>query len=212
MRHYYMKKSDMFHFIFILNFWLHLGFSSHSLPTKLHQEDKIHFNNPSFEGKAGASQTPQGWYSYTNSSTPDLLPGAWGVQAPAYAGNTCLGLVTREDGTSEDVGQLLSKTLQMGTCYTFSMYLNFAPKYVGYNNPIRLRVWGGTEKGEKATLLTSSPLIDNQTWKEYKFQFVPKSNIRYLTFEAYFGPGVTFFYKGNILLDNVSPIERCDRA
>jgi hypothetical protein len=207
-----MKKSAIFQFILLFTAFTHLNFNSNLSLRKAIYEEKILFNNPSFEGKAGASQTPQGWYSFTQGSTPDLLPGAWGVQAPAYAGNTCLGLVTREDGTREDVGQLLNKTLETGTCYTFTMYLNFAPSYVGYNNPIRLRIWGGNEKGEKTMLLTSSPLIDNTTWKEYKFQFVPKSNVKYLTFEAYYAPGVIFFYKGNVLLDNVSAIERCDRA
>jgi Carbohydrate binding domain len=207
-----MKKSAMFLFFVLINGLIQLNFEFDKVNVKQEPQDKIPFNNPSFEGKSGASHMPQGWYSFTSGSTPDLLPGAWGVQSAAHSGNTCLGLVTRDDGSSEDVGQLLSQTLEMGTCYTFSMFLNFTKSYVGYNNPVRLRIWGGSEKGEKTTLLTTSPLIDNTEWKEFKFQFVPKSKVKYLTFEAYFAPGVIFYYRGNILLDDVTAIERCDRA
>lgn len=37
-------------------------------------------------------------------------------------------------------------------------------------------------------------------------------DMRYITFEPYYAPGVLFHYCGNILLDSCSPIVRCDRA
>ncbi len=179
----------------------------------LYQQDgKIYFQNPSFEDKPRESASPVGWESMTEGSTPDILPGPWGVQFAAQHGRTCLGLVTRADGTREDVGQLLNATLQKETCYTFSIYLAHASAYVGYNQPVRLRVWGGASRGAKETLLYSSPLIDHTVWKKYKVEFLTSGEVRHITFEAYFAPGVLFLYKGNILLDNCSPIERCDRV
>jgi hypothetical protein len=173
---------------------------------------KIEFTNPSFEDTPRANASPAGWGSNTPNSTPDILPGAWGLQCKPKDGRTCIGLVTREDGTREDFGQLLKSPLQKDICYTFSIYLAHLPKYVGHNQPIRLRIWGGSSKGAKEQLLDSSELVDHEDWKLYKFQFTPAKELRYISFEAYFGPGVLFKYKGNILLDQCSAIERCDRA
>ena len=175
-------------------------------------DGKIRFKNPSFEDQPRESASPEAWQSFTLDSTPDILPGAWGVTFGPQHGNTCVGLVTRDDGTREDVGQSLPEVLKAGTCYTFSVYLAHAPKYVGYNHPTRLRIWGSGSGGGKEIMLASSPLIDHADWRLYKFQFVPSKNVQTITFEAYFAPGTTFFYKGNIVLDNCSAIERCDKA
>jgi len=176
------------------------------------QDGKIYFQNPSFEDKPQESASPVGWESVTAGSTPDILPGPWGIQSTPQHGRTCLGLVTRADGTREDVSQMLGTTLQKETCYTFSIYLAHAPSYVGYNQPTRVRIWGGASRGAKDALLYSSPLIDHAAWKKYKAEFMTSGEVRYITFEAYFAPGALFMYKGNILLDNCSPIERCDRV
>ncbi len=176
------------------------------------QDNTIPFRNPSFEDKPRANAAPAGWQSYTPNSTPDILPGPWGLQCTPQEGRTCVGLVTREDGTTEDLGQELGETLKTGYCYTFSVYLAHLPRYVGYNQPVRLRIWGGSGRGRKEQLLDSSPLIDHAEWKNYKFQFIPSRDVRYITMEAYFGPGILFKYKGNILLDGCSRIMRCDRA
>lgn len=172
----------------------------------------IPFANPSFEDSPRASASPAGWQSLTPGSTPDILPGAWGLQIAPQHGRSCIGLVTREDGSSEDVSQGLAEALKAGSCYKFSVFLAHAPQYVGYNHPARIRVWGGSKRGAKEQLLASSPLVDHADWRSYKFQFIPKGDLRHITFEAYFAPGTSFRYKGNILLDNCSAIEKCDRA
>ena len=174
--------------------------------------DTIPIRNPSFEDKPGQSKAPKGWRPFTPDSTPDILPGAWGLDLAAQEGQTCVGLVTREDGTSEDIAQGLPESLKGGTCYTFTIYLAHAKKYVGYNHPVRLRVFGGSKRGGKEMLLASSPLIDHSDWRKYKFLFVPEHDMRYITFEAWYGPGTMFRYRGNILLDNCSNLEKCDRA
>jgi hypothetical protein len=172
----------------------------------------IPFYNPSFEDTPRASASPAGWSSITPGSTPDIMPGAWGINFMPQDGQSCVGLITREDGTSEDMGQNLPETLKSGFCYKFSIYLAHSPKYVGYDHPIRIRIWGGSKRGSKEQLLASSPMIDHSDWQNYKFQFIPTSDIRYITFEAYYAPGASFKYKGNILMDNCSPIEKCNRA
>lgn len=175
-------------------------------------DGKIYFTNPSFEDTPRESASPLGWNSVTPGSTPDILPGPWGVQHKAQDGATCLGLVSREDGTSEDVTQALPGMLKAGTCYTFTLYLSHSKRYAGYNLPVRLRVWGGAGRNGRDQLLATSPLIDHEDWRVYKFQFIPNRDMRVITFEAHYGPGVFKPYKGNILLDNCSYIERCDRA
>jgi hypothetical protein len=172
----------------------------------------LELENPSFEDRAGQNKFPQGWSSSTPDSTPDILPGAWGLSCEPQQGKTCVGLVSRPEGTREDLGQVLTRPLLKDSCYTFSLFLAHLPRYVGHNNPLRLRVWGGRVRGAREQLLDSSPLIDHSDWRSYKFQFTPTATIRYLAFEADYGPGVLFRYRGNILLDNCSPIFLCSRA
>lgn len=197
-------------FVFLRNA-LFLGLFGTCLAWMPLPPNKIYFRNPSFEGKGQSSKVPDGWVS-SDGSTPDILPGAWGLACTVQDGKTCLGLVTREDGTREDVSQALGEALGKDKCYSFSVHLAHLESYVGYNQAVRLRVWGGSSKGSKEQLLDASPLVEHTEWKSYKFQFTTKRDIKYITFEAYFAPGVLFKYKGNILLDLCSPIEQCDRA
>jgi hypothetical protein len=175
-------------------------------------QDSVRIFNPSFEDTPRASASPAGWSTSTPGSTPDIMPGAWGVQCAPQDGQSCLALVTREDGTVEDVGQRLDVALKKDSCYTFSLFLAHSTQYVGYNLPVRLRVWGGETPGQKTVLLTSTPLISHSEWKAYKLQFVPTANMRSITLEAYYAPGTLFKYRGNILLDHCSAIWRCNRA
>lgn len=174
-------------------------------------DGKIHLQNPSFEDTPRASACPTGWASFTPGSTPDIMPGAWGVQVPPKDGFSCLALVVREDGTREDISQRLPETLKPGICYTMVIHLAHSQQYVGYNLPARLRLWGGSGR-EKRQMLTTTALIDHPEWKAYKIQFVPNHEMRYITLEAFYAPGWLRHYRGNILIDACSPIERCDRA
>jgi hypothetical protein len=174
--------------------------------------DKIYFRNPSFEDAPRASASPKGWHTSTPGSTPDILPGAWGIDLAPQDGKTCVGLVTRNDGTAENIAQALAEPLEGGACYTFSVYLRHMEKYVGFDHPLRIRVWGSATKGDKGSLLATSPLINHSDWRNYNFQMFTTGAVRYLTLEAWYAPGTTFKYNGNILLDNCSPIEKCVRA
>ncbi len=173
--------------------------------------DTIYFRNPSFEGKAGAAVVPDQWINPTPGSTPDILPGAWNLSVTPVDGKTCLGLVCRDDGTSEDIGQVLTDPLMAGECYEFYAWLCRLPKYVGHNQACQLRIYGG-DKGSRSELLAQSPLISSSEWAQYRFQFTPKTKHSSISLVVWYGPGVLFKYNGNILVDHLSPIVRCDRA
>ncbi len=172
---------------------------------------QIRFENPSFEGTPQDGTSPAGWFQCKTGSTPDILPGSWGVYNEAADGNTYIGLITREDGTWEDITQRLKEPLKGGECYTFSIDLARSKTYAGYNLPVRLRIWGGMERCDRDELLDQSPMIKHSTWRTYTLQINPKKDYKFIIIEAYFANGY-FSYKGNILIDNLKPLKKCPRA
>lgn len=184
---------------------LFTAFLAAQLPTSI---DLI---NPSFEGQPSDATLPLGWFKSTPETTPDILPGYWGVYQEAEDGDTYLGLITRPDGSWEAIAQRLPRQLQAKECYQFVIDLAHSKTYSGYNGSLKLRVYGGSTKTDRSYLLYESPLIDHAHWKNYPIQFNLKRNIEYLIFEAYHS-SEPFRYSGNILLDNVSRIVSCPRA
>ena len=78
-----------------------------------HQDLKsqIYLRNPSFESDAPQDATmPSSWLGCNMGTTPDILPGFWGVMQEASDGNNFLGLITRRDGTYEAIAQRLDAT------------------------------------------------------------------------------------------------------
>ncbi|MEM6967720.1 MAG: carbohydrate binding domain-containing protein, partial [Bacteroidota bacterium] len=173
---------------------------------------QIYLDNSSFEGPADDATMPTGWHACKEGTTPDIMPGPWGVTKEAYEGETYLGLITRENGTWESIEQRLSSPMKYGNCYTFSLWLAHTRKYAGYNLPLKLRIWGSGEKCDRAQLLAETKFVKHQDWRKYEFEFYPKNTINYLVFEAHFADGVYISYKGNILLDDLSEISICKRA
>lgn len=173
---------------------------------------QIYLDNASFEGPAEDATMPTGWHSCKDGTTPDIMPGPWGVTKEAYEGETYLGLITREDGTWESIEQRLSSPMKYGSCYTFSLWLAHTQKYAGYNLPLKLRIWGSAEKCDRSQLLAETKFIKHQDWRKYEFEFYPKNTINYIVIEAHFADGVYISYKGNILLDDLSEISICKRA
>ncbi len=177
----------------------------------LQAQTTIHLQNPSFEGEAQDATVPVGWLPCEPGSTPDILPGQWGVYQEASDGATYLGLITREDGTWESVGQRLTEALEADECYAFQFNLAYAKTYAGYNNPIKLRVWGGRTKCQKDQMLYQTGFIKHINWKTYEVRFRAKQPINYLIIEAYYSDQ-DYSYKGNILIDKISPLKKCPRA
>lgn len=167
--------------------------------------------NPSFEGQPADATMPVGWFMSTPGTTPDILPGYWGVYQDAEDGDTYLGLITRPDGSWEAIAQRLPRQLKATECYQLLVDLAHSKTYSGYNGPLKLRVYGGSSRTDRSYLLYESPLIEHTNWKTYPIQFNLKQNITYLIFEAYHN-GKPFHYAGNILLDNLSRVVSCPRA
>ena len=173
---------------------------------------QISLQNASFEGEPQDATTPIGWLECERETTPDILPGYWGVYKEAYDGDTYVGLITRSNGTWEAIGQRLKSSLKKGQCYSFSLQVAYSELYAGYNEPIKLRIWGGDKRCEKTQLLGETKIIDHEEWKLYPFKFKPQDRIRYIIFEAYYNEDKKFTHNGNVLLDNISPIIWCPRA
>ena len=173
---------------------------------------QVKIDNSSFEGTPNDAEMPNGWHSCNAGTTPDILPGPWGVNLEASEGNTFMGLITRDNGEFESVGQRLRKPLKAKACYMFSLDLAHSKTYNNYNKPIKLKIWGGRTRCSKDQLLTESKVIEHADWETYEFTITPNNTINYIIFEAYFGDDVVKSWKGNILIDNCTEIRRCDRA
>lgn len=206
--------------VFITIFSIQFGYCiSHS--------DTIKIQNGSFEGIPTRgefkSNFVKGWFdcggiNYPEESPPDIHPNNfWENDLPASDGSTYLGMVVRENGSYESVSQRLEKPLDPNKCYSMTLHLAQANKYmsytrknrdtlVNYNTPAVLRIWGGTGYCEERTLLAESTPIHSVSWQIYQFKLEPKSIIRSITFEAFYKTPVFLPYNGNILLDGVSDI------
>ncbi len=184
--------------------------------------------NPSFEDIPRASMPPRGWIDcgFPNESAPDVQPsGAWEVYRPAYHGFTYLGMVTRENDTWESVGQRLNFPLLKDRCYNFSIYLCTSSEYwsavapdtvkdrqnlpadlpkKNFNEPIKLRIWGGDGYCDRRQLLAESETVNNTDWKRYSWKIEPERDITHVVLEAFFKTPTLFPYNGNILIDNAS--------
>lgn len=179
---------------------------------------KITLVNSSFEDNPIHSSTPTGWRNCgdKNESPPDIQPGNFEVTQKPFAGKTYLGLVTRDNDTWEGVGQRLSSRFKAGSSYKFDVYLAKSAQYISpsrvtgketnFSEPVRLRVWGGSNYCSKQELLVETSTINHTGWKKYELQFTPKAAHAYIYFEAYYKRGAIFPYNGNILIDNISPL------
>lgn len=173
----------------------------------------IPLKNPSFEDEPKAGQSCRDWYNCGDpqESPPDVQPGFFQVSSPAVKGATYLGMVVRNNGTSEAVVQQLPSYLLEGKKYQWSVYLaksNFYMSFVkNHSRPVILQIWGGNAYCERGELLSSSALVKHAEWRAYTFQFVPKyGNWNYILLEAADTGQMLFPGDGNILLDACSPI------
>jgi hypothetical protein len=173
---------------------------------------QIKMENSSFEGEAQDATTPVGWLECELGTTPDILPGPWGVYLEAVEGETYIGMITRRGGSWEALGQRLPEALEKDECYKMSMYLAHSKSYAGYNENIILRIWGGNERCDKAQLLGETKPIKNQDWKKFTFEFNTENDIKYLIIEAYYDKSKKYTHNGNLLIDGISAITFCNRV
>lgn len=169
---------------------------------------QTNLQNPSLEDTPSDAMIPFGWFMCEEGTTPDILPGYWGVYNTPSDGNTFMGLITRPDNSFESVGQRLTPELVKEECYKITLDLAHSKTYAAYNFPIQLRIWLGNKKCKKQQLIYESCLIKNEDWKKHVIDFIPERDFNYIIFEAY----TQKTRKGNILIDNISPIYKCDRV
>lgn len=167
--------------------------------------------NPSFEDEPADATMPMGWFACQDGTTPDILPGYWGVYLEASEGDTYVGLITRGNGTYESIGQRLPKKLEKEGCYQMSFDLAHSQNYSGYSKPVKLRVWLGDKKCRKDQMIFESDFIENEEWETFEVEFDAASSSKYIFFEAYYKDS-DFDHKGNVLIDNISPIIYCNRV
>jgi len=183
------------------------------------QEEPIKLTNPSFEDLPHHSKPPRGWIDcgFDGETPVDVQPnGTFSVTKPADEGNTYIGMVVRDNDTWEAVSQRLSRPLQAGQCYEFTVSLSRSELYVStsrvtdspanYVTPAKLRIYGGNDYCDKGFLLAETSLIINTRWLEYSFRFEPTGNYTHLIFEAFYKTPSLFPYNGNVLMDNASEI------
>lgn len=172
---------------------------------------QIHVINPSMEDTPSDATVPQGWSPCAFLTTPDILPGYWGVYLDPFEGDTYVGIITRENGTVESFGQRLSEPLTEGMCYEFNLQLAHSKVYAGYGQPIKIKIYIADELCGTKQVIYTSPFVAHEEWKQYDIQFTPKQTSQYIMIEAFYKEG-SFSHKGNILIDALSSIHRCNRA
>jgi hypothetical protein len=195
------------------------------------QNGEVFISNASFEdiphmGVPGTSI--EGWIDcgqrkFIGESPPDIHPapggdGFWQNNLPAADGSTYLGMVVRDNNTYETVGQQLSQPLLKNQCYSFTIFLARAARYVSmthmtqapgnYTTPIVLRIWGGRYACDEFELLAESDAVDNTSWQINTFTIKPKRDINFLSFAAFYKTPTLFPYNGNILVDGASSFTR----
>lgn len=172
----------------------------------------LHWKNPSFEGTPGKVSNALFWPSCGEGSTPDLLPGVFDVELSPDDGASYVGLIVRSNGQKEDIFQELSSPFEKGQCYHFSMSLARSQKYLDHNTPVGLKIWLGTGPCLRSQLIHHEPIVENVNWKKVEVQFTAERKMRYVLFEPSSAPGLFFDYPGNVLLDNLSAVESCNRS
>ncbi len=172
---------------------------------------QVKFNNGSFEDEPSDATTPHGWYECNEFTTPDIFPGVWGVYGEPSEGETYMGIITRPNNTWESIGQRLTQPLEADNCYIFTLDMAFSRTYAGYNNPLRLRIYLGNGRCDQSKLIYESELIDHTEWRTYPVKFNIEKGYTHIILESYHNE-TPVRYKGNILLDHLTPIKICGRA
>jgi len=198
-------------------------------PALFWAQDEILLDNPSFEGTPGPGKKKQD--PFTNSgmkgwsdcgaereTAPDIHPGNkqlfFEVDQFANDGHTYIGMVVRQNRTSEQVGQKLKHPLKKDQTYELSVFLAKSEKYISptafssrmldFNKPASFRIWGGKEPCSKDELLAITKAIDHSDWREYTLTFQPSEDWEYIILGAYFIG--EHYYNGNLLIDQLSSI------
>ncbi|MCC7244571.1 MAG: hypothetical protein IT269_02735 [Saprospiraceae bacterium] len=179
-------------------------------------QSRIALVNPSFElDSARRSVTPLGWIDLGSmeDTPPDIFSKTTGLAAD---GNQFIGMLACDNQNFEGIGQRLASPLKKGATYAFRLWMAHAPDYkvftstarfVNYNAPIKLQIWGFNHQTHNQELLAESPAVAHQEWKQYGFALKPQTDdFDELDLIVNYG-GEKFGMNGNLLLDHCSDLE-----
>lgn len=186
-----------------------------------HAQEPVLLQNASFEGEPGYSRIPAGWYFFgeAGQTPPDIHPHHHLYPSlpllPPRDGHTYLGLVLREDGTSEGLGQALSRPMQAGSCYQLMLY-TARPKFylalskstmqlTNFNQSGRLQAMAGSEHGQPEQTLWEGPANTINDWQPIYFSFKAEKSYTHFFLKAVHNNGAAA-YDGGIFIDQLSPI------
>ncbi len=183
----------------------------------------VPFQNPSLEGSPSRSLTPMHWFhcGAEGESPPDTQPSFFGHQPPAAHGRTYVGMVARENGTRESIGQQLDQRLEAGHCYEGGLYVARSDEYESasqlhsdtiksYTTPLRLELYGGLTFCDDLELLAASPTVRSTDWHWYSFWIRAKNPLRTIVFQSGYDKDSSSYYNGNLLIDNIAPLVEVD--
>ena len=186
-------------------------------------QTEIRLSNPSFEqGNAAHGKVPSGWYDcgFEQETPMDIHSedsGFFNVRSVAAEGSQFGGLVARDDGTWEGIGQVLDRPLEAGKWHSFSFSAKMAKFYVSlsrsysretnYDQPLVLYLWGSTSKCEQEELLGVSPPLDFEDWTDVTIGFTPSKSYGHIWFEVSYVDPQGPVYNGHVLLDDFDPIK-----
>jgi hypothetical protein len=187
---------------------------------ELQAQEAIYLKNPSFEmDKPQAGVTPSFWINLGNDleSPPDIQPGVFDVILRAHEGERYVGLVVRDNNTTEGIGQELTEPLLRDSTYRFSVHLARSPRFASfsrttgeiaaYQTAVVLQVWGFNTNTQKRELLAESTPVTHTQWLPYVFEIQPSADYNRLELMATFDPAVGKPYNGNLMIDACSSIE-----
>lgn len=163
------------------------------------------------EGEPLDATMPDGWHACQEGTTPDIMPGPWGVEEEPYDGNTYVGLITRPNGTWEAIGQRFSSSLHAKSCYSMEIIAAHADTYAGYNQSGRMRIWLGKTKCDYAQLVLDIEELNHTEWKSYPIKFTSEDDYNYIIIESYHPVGKRTS-SSNILIDKIYMPVFCNRT
>ena len=183
-----------------------------TLPGTMQAPRPLAFENPGLEALPSEGFRMTGWAIWGKGSTPDIQPGRWGVGTAPAEGTTYVGLVTREDRSTEGIWQRLPRPVPAGQCHYLTVWLARHVDYSGHRLPLSLRVKGRHGSEGPVIDLALSPPVIHQDWRLYTLEFTASRSVDRIILEGSPVPGTIVAYRGNLLIDGLSGISPCLRA
>jgi hypothetical protein len=186
-------------------------------------QPEIRLKNPSLESPNKNFVIPPEWGPHPiflgTRSIKDLrLTRFYSEEHPSKEGGNHVALAAYADGIRENIGQQLRYPIIPGLKFSMDVWVCYSPVMTQVHpiqslfnpksdfKPLKLQLYGFASDGDLGNaLLSETPLIDHQDWKEYKFTWEATGRYDYI----YLVPswdGNTF-YDGNLHVDNLSIIK-----